>query len=53
MHSGTGDVIVFAYHVTLYDHMIKALNDFMVRNNSRDIITLPSLVAIVPVVVEI
>ena len=33
-HSGSGDIMAFVYHVTLQDHVIKALNDFTVRNPS-------------------
>ena len=50
-HSGSGDIMVFVCHVTFQDHVIKALNDFMVRNHSRYVIILPGLVAIVTVIV--
>ena len=52
-HSGSGDVIVFVYHVILQDHLIKALCDFMVWSPSRQVTTLPSLGPIGTVVVEI
>ena len=45
--------MVFVCHVTLQDHMIKALYDFMMRSLSRYITVLASLVAIDIVVVEI
>ena len=45
--------MVFVYHVTLQDHVIKALNDFMVRSPSRYVTTLPLFVAISNVVVKI
>ena len=34
-HSGSGDIMVFVCHVTLQDHVIKALIDFMVKSPSR------------------
>ena len=46
-------MMVFVSHVTLQDHMIKALYDFMIRSLSRYITILSSLVAIDIVVVEI
>ena len=52
-HSCNRDMMVFVYHVTLQDHMIKALYDFMIRSLSRYITILASLVAIDIVVVEI
>ena len=42
----------FVCRMILKDHMIKRLNDFMVRSSSRYVTILPSLVAIDPVVVE-
>ena len=47
-----GDIIIFACHVTLQDHMIKALNDLNVRSFSSYVIIRPSLVAIRLVVVR-
>ena len=52
-HSGSGDIMVFVCHVTLEDHMIKVLNDFMVGSPSRYVTILPSLVAIDRVILEI
>ena len=43
-HSGSGHVMVFVCRMTLQDHLIKALNDFMVRSPSRCVTILPSLV---------
>ena len=37
--------MVFVCHVSLHDHMIKALNEVMVRRPSSYVIILPSLVA--------
>ena len=45
--------MVFVFHVTLQDHMIKALYDFMIRSLSRYITILAGSVAIDIVVVEI
>ena len=45
--------MVFACHMALQDHVIKALNDFAVRSHSKYVPILPSLVAIVTVTVEI
>ena len=45
--------MVFVCHVTLEDHVIKALNNFVVRSPSGKIVVLPSLVAMDTVVVEI
>ena len=36
--------MVFVCSVTLQDHIIKVLNDFMIRNPSKYITILPSLV---------
>ena len=38
--------MVFDCHVTLQDHMIKALNDFIARSPLRYVTILPSLVTI-------
>ena len=46
-------MVVFVCHLTLQDHMIKALYDFMIRSLSKYITILASLVAIDIVVVEI
>ena len=46
-------MMVFVCHVTLQDHMIKALYDFMIKSLSRYITILASLVAIDIVIVEI
>ena len=34
-HSGSGDIMVFVCHVTLQEHAIRALDDFVVRSPSR------------------
>ena len=34
-HSGSRDIIIFVCHVTMQDHVIKALCDFMVRSLLR------------------
>ena len=44
--------MVFGYHVTLKDHVIKALNEFMLSRPSRYVTILPSLVAIGTVMVD-
>ena len=44
--------MIYVCHVTLQDHMIKTLYDFMIRSLSRYITILASLVAIDIVVVE-
>ena len=46
-------MVVFVCHLTLQDHMIKALYDFMIRSLSKYITILASLVATDFVVVEI
>ena len=51
--SGSTYIMVFICHVTLQDHVIKALYDIMFRNPSKDATILPSLVAIEAVVLEI
>ena len=54
MHYGSGDIIVFVWQATLQDHIIKVLNDFMVRSPSRYVtIPLPSLLAIGTMAVEV
>ena len=45
--------MVFVCHMTLKDHMIKALNDFIVRSILRQVFILSSLMAIDTIVVEI
>ena len=52
MRSGRGDIMIFVYHVTLQDHMIRALYEFMVRSSSRQVTILQSLVALGTLVVE-
>ena len=44
--------MVFVFHVTLQDHVIKSLYDFMIRSPSISIAILASLVAIDTVVGE-
>ena len=41
-----GNKMVSVRHVTLQDHLIKALNDFMVRSLSMYVTIVPNLVAI-------
>ena len=41
-----GNKMVSVRHVTLQDHLIKALNDFMVRSLSLYVTIVPNLVAI-------
>ena len=48
-----GNIMVFFSHVTLQDHMIKALNYFIVTSPSRYAIILTNLVVIGTVVVKI
>ena len=48
-----GDVIAFACHFTLQDHLIKALNNFMVGSPFRNVTILPSLVAMGTMFMEI
>lgn len=38
--------MVFVFHVTLQEHVIKALYDLMVKNPSRYVTILPSVVAL-------
>ena len=52
-HSCNRDMVVFVCHVTLQDHMVKALYDFVIRSLSRYITILANLVAIDVAVVEI
>ena len=48
-----GDVMFFACHATSQDHVIKALNDFMIRSPLSYITILLSLVAFTTLVVEL
>ena len=48
-----GNIMLFFSHVTLQDHMIKALNYFIVRSPSRYATILTSVVVIGTVVVKI
>ena len=52
-HFGSGDMMVSIYHVTLKDHVSKALNGFLVRSLSGYVIILPSLMAIGIMVLKI
>ena len=52
-HSGRGDITVFVCHVTLQDHVVKALNLFMIMSPSRKVTIRPRLVAMGTMVVEI
>ena len=51
--SGSRDITDLVFHVTLQDHVIKGPCDFMDRSSSLYIPTLPSLVTINIVVVDI
>ena len=48
-----GNRMVSVRHVTLQDHLIKALNDFMIRSPSMYVTIVPNLVVIGSVVVNI
>ena len=48
-----GNMMVSVCHVTLQGHLIKPLNDFMVRSPSMYVTIVPSLLAISSVVVNI
>ena len=37
-HSGRGNIMVFICHVTLQDHTIKALHDFLVRSQFKNLL---------------
>ena len=39
-------IMVFVFQVTLQDHLMKVLNDFIVRGSASYVTILPSLVAI-------
>ena len=52
-HSCNRDMMIFVWNLILQDHMIRALYDFMIRNLSRYITIIASLVPIDIVVVEI
>ena len=45
-HSGIEGIMVFVFQVTLEDHLMKVLNDFIVRGSASYVTILPSLVAI-------
>ena len=47
------EVLVFACHVILQDDLINTLHDHLIRNSSRKVNILPSLVAINTVLMEI
>ena len=47
------EIMIFVFHVTLQDHRIKVLYDFMIKSRSRYITILASLVTIDIVAVEI
>ena len=53
MHSSSGDIMVFATHVTLQDHVIKESCDFMSRSSIKQVNLSLSLVVIGTTVVEI
>lgn len=52
-HCVSGDIIFLIYQVILQDHIIKGSSDFMARSLLRELIRLPSLVAIDIVVLKI
>ena len=52
-YSSSGDIMVFVSLVTLQDHVIKVLNDFMSKSSLRNVTILPSLVVIRTVAEEI
>ena len=52
-HCVSGDIIFLIYQVILQDHIIKGSSDFMARSLLRELIRLPSLVAIDIVVLNI
>ena len=41
-HSGSRDIINFVYYVTLQDHLIKVLNEFIFRSPSEYVTILAS-----------
>ena len=45
-HCVSGDVIFLIYHIVLQDHLIKGSSDFMARSLLKEVITMPSLVAV-------
>ena len=51
--SGTGDIKYWICHITLQNHVIEGSCNFMIRSSSWHITTLPTLVTIDIVVVEI
>ena len=51
--SGSGDLMISVCHVALEDHVIKALNEFMIRSPSRIVTIVPSLMATGIEVVEV
>ena len=53
MHSSSGDIMAFATHVTLQDHVIKESCDFMSRSSIKQVNLSLSLVVIGTTVVEI
>ena len=52
-HCVSGDIIFLIYQVILQDNIIKGSSDFMARSLLRELIRLPSLVAIDIVVLKI
>ena len=52
-HCGIGDIMVVVCYVTLQNHKIKALYEFMAKSPSKQVTILPNLVAIGTVVMEI
>ena len=45
-HCGSGDTILYIFHVILQDHLIKGSSDFMEGSYSLNVTNLPSLVMI-------
>ena len=52
-HCGNGDIMYSVCHVTLKNYVIKGSYDFMEGSSSSHVATLPGLVAIGIVIVEI
>ena len=52
-YCGSGEIMVLVCHVILEEHVIKGWSNIMGRGKSRQVTSLPSLVAIGTVVVKI
>ena len=51
-HSDSGDIVVLFFQVISQDHVAKGSRDFIGKSPSREVIILPSLVAIGTLTVE-